>query len=148
MKAKFLTDLECKLIRSGWWRNTWELLAPLRYYSEIVEEIIEAPLGFRLDFASVPRVPVIHWIYGGMMHRPAGIHDWIYRKKLYLRYECDLVFKEGIEVEIAAMKESENVILAGIESSARLVGKHGMYAGVRLGGHLAYGRKRYGQIKT
>ena len=123
MNAKFLTDLECKLVHAGWWRNTWELTAPLRYYSNIVDEVIEASLGFRLDFASVPRIPIIWWIYGGIMQRPAAIHDWIYRVKLYPRRTGDLVFREAV----------------GVDGGGPVI-CNSMYAGVRLGGHWAYGR--------
>jgi len=121
MDSQFLTDLECKLVHSGWWRNTWELTAPLRYYSALAREIIEAPLGFRLDFASVPRVPIIWWIYGGTVHRPAAIHDLIYRTGLYPRRTGDLIFREAIQVD----------------GGGRFV-QDTMYMAVRIGGWRAY----------
>lgn len=121
MQAKFLTGLECKLIHSGWWRNTWELTQRLMYYSEIAGEVIVVPVGFQTDFASVPRVPIIWWLYGGIMQRPAVVHDWIYHTARYPRRKGDSIFRESIEVD------GGNAFL-----------QHTMYTAVRACGWGAY----------
>lgn len=126
-EAAFLTDLHCKLVHPGWWRQTWQLTEDLLYYSAIAEEIIRVPTRFQTDFASVPRLPIIWWIYGGLMQRPAVVHDWIYHKRLYPRRKGDRIFQEAIEVE-----------------GGGLIAQQGMYAGVRAFGFPFYGRANNG----
>ncbi len=76
MKSKFLTELEVKLIDDD---KIWELLSPLRYYSEILGREVEAPTGFQTDLASVPRVPIAYYFWGARCHREAVIHDLLCR---------------------------------------------------------------------
>lgn len=125
MNAKFLTDLECKLIEDGWWRRTWELIAPLKYFSALAGEVIVVRAGFRTDFASVPRLPLMWWLVGSTQQRPAVIHDWLYRgqkcTKTWSRKKCDQVFLEAMRVE-----------------GANLVHRQLMYAAVRVAGWRAY----------
>jgi hypothetical protein len=59
--------------------------APLVYASSLPEVnaayaqgIITVPVGYVCDLASVPRVPGIHWRYGGRARIPALLHDWCY----------------------------------------------------------------------
>ena len=73
MKSKFLTELEVKLIDDD---KIWELLSPLRYYSEILGREVEASTGFQTDLASVPRVPIAYYFWGARCHREAVVHDY------------------------------------------------------------------------
>jgi hypothetical protein len=124
-EPKFLTELKCRLVKSGWWKRTWELTAPLKYYSDVAGEVIIAPKGFRTDFASVPRLPLAWWLAGSTQQRPAVIHDWLYRgqkcPKLWPRKKCDRVFLEAMEVEGASWAHRQM-----------------MYRAVRLAGWRAY----------
>jgi hypothetical protein len=92
----------------------WELLIPLVYESDSAGRI-EVPVGFSTDFASVPHLPFIYSMMGNRAHRPAVVHDYITRQRLFERTRCDQIFLEAMLAE--GMDESK----------ARL-----MYAGVAL----------------
>lgn len=78
----------------------WQLMNPLRYESKIAGHGIEVPLGFSTDFASVPRQSVIAWgLFGGRAMRPAIVHDYLCRQRLYKREKCDRIFLEAMRVE-------------------------------------------------
>lgn len=119
----FLTELEVRLIESSWSACTWELIAPLRYRTLVfgVPVIIEAPVGLRTDFASIPRVPIAWWLTKGVMVRPAVIHDFLYGRRIYQRATCDRIFLEAGES-------------LGVARPLRT----GMYAAVRVGGGPSY----------
>lgn len=72
MAAAFLTAL--RLERHA---DVWLVLAPLRYRSAVVDAVIEVPVGFLTDLASVPRVPFLFWAAGGAAPGPAVLHDWL-----------------------------------------------------------------------
>jgi hypothetical protein len=40
---------------------------------------IRVPIGFQTDLASVPRVPLVFLWWGDRAHRPAVLHDYLYR---------------------------------------------------------------------
>lgn len=40
---------------------------------------ITIPAGFVTDLASVPRVPLAYMMWGDRAHRPAVLHDYLYR---------------------------------------------------------------------
>ena len=78
----------------------WQLIKPLRYQSDIAKQTITVPFGFSTDFASVPRNMVIAWgLFGGRGMRPAVVHDYITRQRLYPRPKCDRIFLEALEIE-------------------------------------------------
>lgn len=59
---------------------------------------IDVPLGFKTDFASVPRLLwalIPRW---GKYGNAAVIHDYSYWDQMFSRKEADLVFREGMEV--------------------------------------------------
>lgn len=75
--AVFLTDLDAKLKDGS--DSIWVICSPLIYYSPIAG-IIEVPVGFETDFASVPRVPIVYALYGNRAHREGVVHDYLFRK--------------------------------------------------------------------
>ena len=116
--AKFMTDL-CAVKANG----TWKLTQPLIYHSDLVKWV-SVPIGFKTDFASVPRIPVIYALVGDRAHYPAVIHDYLYSvdaKPNVSRKEADLVFLEAMEAR-------------GIGWLYRKM----MYWGVRMGGGSYY----------
>lgn len=122
--SEFLTDLDVKCINDG----AWCLDAPLRYRSDILKPIIEAPAGFETDFASVPRVPIFFTLFGDRAHREAVLHDYLYRSDAdprATRAQADDVFLE-------AMKER----------GKGFVVRYAMYWGVRLGGWTAFHKRK------
>lgn len=74
--AKFLTELDTHLVKGD---RIWELDAPLVYESDLLKCTITVPATFQTDFASVPRVPIVYWFWGGRCHREAVIHDYLFR---------------------------------------------------------------------
>ena len=95
MKAQFLTDLVLKDLPGKW----WQLEADLVYYSELLDATITAPKGMVTDLASVPRIPIAYWLYGGRGNSPAAIHDRLYRFGDVERLTADKVFHESLKAE-------------------------------------------------
>lgn len=143
--AQFLTDLCATLLRDdsgGWERATWRLDAPLEYSSDImgVGKIV-VPKGFETDFASVPRLPMMWVLAGGVGHRSATIHDWLYSLakqaqnsgatyKVFSRAICDAVFAEALAC-------------GGVGFFRR----GAMWAAVRLGGWRYWGERKVKTLK-
>ena len=59
-------------------RGLWELIAPLIYESDLTGDVYHVPVGFRTDFASVPRVPIAFLLCGDTASKPACLHDALY----------------------------------------------------------------------
>lgn len=75
--------------------NKWMLNRPLVYTSSITG-VIEVPVGFVSDFASVPRIPFIYVVCGGLGDRAAVLHDYIYRHRLFTRKICDQIYYQAM----------------------------------------------------
>jgi len=91
--AKFLTDLVVECIND----DKWRLVQDLVYESDIAGTIT-VPAGFECDFASVPRIPVVFMLCGDEAHKPAVIHDYLYRYAVTSRKIADKVFEEAMKV--------------------------------------------------
>jgi len=87
---------------------------------------IDVPIGFKTDFASVPRFLWVFLPRWGKYGNAAVIHDYCYWNQNRLRKESDMIFREAMEVlEVPEY----NIFL--------------MYWAVRLFGWLAWsGNKR------
>ncbi len=72
--------------------SMWRLIAPW----VVPGTEICVPRGFRTDFASVPRLPVVYWLFGGVGVRAATLHDWLYSTQWKTRKEADQLFYEGL----------------------------------------------------
>lgn len=109
-------------------RGTWQLVLPLIYESDVAGAVIVVPGEFVTDLASVPRLPFVYLLAGGIAHAAAVVHDWLYTShaiggRLIERALADAVFCEA----------------------ARLCGASWfqawlMYQGVRIGGSAAWKR--------
>ena len=95
MNAQFLTPLVLEDLPGKWWRLKEDLV----YYSAFLDATITAPKGMVTDLASVPRIPIAYWFYGGRGNSPAAIHDWMYRNPLMSRITADKVFHEALKAE-------------------------------------------------
>lgn len=121
---KFLNSLGADCINDG----AWVLLRPLRYYSDILNDLVEVPTGFETDFASVPRVPVAFMFFGDRAHHEAVLHDYLYRID-----SCPIVtISQANDVFLEAMKERGKGYFV----------RYSMYWGVVLGGWTAYHKKK------
>lgn len=59
-------------------RGLWSFIAPLIYRCKFNDKIYTVPVGFRTDWASVPRVPFLYLLCGDTAHPAAGLHDYLY----------------------------------------------------------------------
>lgn len=115
--SRFLTPLRAE--KSG---KTWCILQPLIYESDVAQKVFIVPEGFVTDFASVPRIPLAFLLTGDSAHEAAVVHDFAYSRQNITRSLADAVFREAMQV----------------------TGEPGwkswlMWAGVRLGGWIAWG---------
>lgn len=117
--SAFLDKLDVSLVddTSNDGRGTWRLSCPLRYQSDAADQIITVPAGFKTDFASVPRLPLVFWLCGDTSHEAAVVHDYLYRYKITSRKMADAVLREASAV-------------TGIPAWRRWL----MWLGVRIGG--------------
>lgn len=125
----FLTDLNVKTVDDGFSK----LRSPLQFYSRSLKRVIEVPIGFVTDGASVPRLPIVFLLVGGKAKRAAAVHDFLYQTHgTRSRRQADLVFYEGMKVD-------------GVSMWAREL----MYAGVRIGGFSSWadGPARYAALQ-
>ena len=129
--GKFLTPLtvqqkpedDSEDIESG--RGMWTLVAPLEYQADS-GVVYSVPIGFRTDFASVPRLPIVFMAMGDRANLAATVHDYLYSidpetgiHPCKDRETADLLLKEmalaqGCSIEVA----------------------EALYLGVRIGGAL------------
>ena len=107
-------------------RGLWELTEPLVYDSERAAMTVTVPAGFKTDFASVLRLPVIYLLFGDKAHAPATVHDYLYTEKIVPRNVADDVFYEAMRV---------GTKLSGIE-------RWMMWSAVRAVGWTRYGKER------
>ena len=114
--SKFTTDLEAKL--TG---KTWELTSPLVYESDLLDATVTVPTGFKTDFASVPRLPLIYSMWGDRAHREAVVHDYLFRKNS----KPAVSFKIANKVFLEAMQATSKPFWVSWP----------MYAGVCIGSH-------------
>lgn len=56
----------------------WVLIEPLIYQSNNIGRIV-VDAGFVTNFASVPRLPFMYLLFGGVGDEAATLHDWLYR---------------------------------------------------------------------
>lgn len=118
--SKFLTDLSARLCDDD---RIWFLLEPLVYDSEILGLVI-VPSGFTTDFASVPRVPFIYWLYGDRAHRESVIHDYLYRID---------------SAPVVGFSTANRVFLESMACRGKsLFVRLGMFLGVCIGGAACY----------
>lgn len=58
-------------------RGEWELAQPL-IYRALNGSVYTVPAGFKTDFASVPRLPLLFALLGDVAHEAAALHDYLY----------------------------------------------------------------------
>ncbi|ENJ3383787.1 DUF1353 domain-containing protein [Salmonella enterica] len=77
----------------------WRVHEPFAFYlSDDNSDVIEVPVGFVTDLATVPR---IFWILlppDGKYAKAAIIHDYLYDNALRTKYEADRIFLDGMDV--------------------------------------------------
>jgi hypothetical protein len=98
----FLTSLETTKVReaSSHGRAQWKLLTDMGYHSKL-QGLIVVPAGFVTDFASVPRLPLMYWLFGDTAHASAVVHDYLCRNWVPAGM---IEWREAAEVFREAMK--------------------------------------------
>lgn len=104
------------------------LLRALVYKSDLLKRTLVVPEGFKTDFASIPAVvwPLIPKV--GKYDKAAVVHDFLYQNNGCTREEADGVLREAMRI----------LHVPGWRMSL-------IYAGVRSGGWLVWGRYRKAQ---
>lgn len=118
--SKFLTPLVAE--KDG---KVWTVMQPLIYLSDVAQRVFVVPEGFVSDLASVPRLPLMFLLAGGTADQAAVVHDRLYFTGELPREKADAVFKE------AALVSGEPAWRVNL-----------MYAGIRLGGWMAWNDHR------
>lgn len=119
---QFIGTLDVRLLQDDK-SGLWELLAPFGYASESSGVRLTVPAGFKTDFCSVPRLPLIYELLGNTARRAGVIHDYIYQTRLLTRLAGDRLLREMITV--CGLTQAE---------------AHQFYLAVRIGGSSHYGR--------
>lgn len=92
----FKTTLDVRLLsdKENHGSGEWIIMSPLVFQSDVAGEITVAT-GFKTDFASVPRVPVVFDVVGDIAHSAATVHDFLYSTGQVSRKVADDVFLEA-----------------------------------------------------
>lgn len=122
--GKFVTPLRAEKLSE---RN-WELLEALIYKSDTLSDYIVVPKNFVTNFASVPRIPFMYLLFGGIGDEAATLHDWLYSTLCSIdvsRTKADKILR-GVIIECLTKdgKAKWKAILIA----------YAMWAGVRIGG--------------
>lgn len=120
---EFLNCIECKFVGVFQSRPIIRLTEPLLFHHDIFGLIV-VPTGMDCDLASVPRLPVVFYLWGDRAHRAAVLHDYLYRKDCPgepSREEADKLFYDAI----VASNDSSFIATS-------------MYTGVKLFGGNAF----------
>ncbi|MFA7238731.1 MAG: DUF1353 domain-containing protein [Sulfuricellaceae bacterium] len=98
--SRFVNDLRVRLVNDAdnKGRRKWELCLPLIYESDVAGKTITVPIGFKTDFASVPRLPVAYLLAGDTAHEAAVVHDFLYTSGEFPRATADDVLLEAMAV--------------------------------------------------
>jgi hypothetical protein len=114
-------DMQWDASTSGGRRN-WMIIEPFEFYSTTLTRVIEIPIGFVTDFASVPRALWAVLPPQGQYGKAAVVHDYCYRTKGFCtRPKADQTFLEGMTI-------------LGVGRITRYT----MYSGVRAFGASSY----------
>ena len=110
-------------------KNLWGVKESFEYHVGTYpsKEIIKVPIGFRTDFASIPR---IFWFIISPIDKhgkAAVIHDYCYAEALYSKKRCDEIFLEAMTV-------------LGVNDTKKYI----MYYTLRIFGFYGWYRCRHG----
>lgn len=104
-----------------------------RLNSKLIFRNVCVPIGFQTDLASVPRLPIVFLMWGDRAHRPAVLHDYLYRKDsrpTVTKAMADAFFREAILA-------TETGPTLNDKARANFIA-WGMWAGVAAGGFSSY----------
>jgi len=111
------------VLRVGDRPDEWILEMPLYYVTHAGADLVVPP-GFVTDLASIPRLLYALFPVNGRHRAAAILHDWLYETQQCSRAESDRLFLDAME-----------------DSGVRWTQRRAMWAGVRAGGWLPWGRR-------
>jgi len=121
--AEFLTELTLENLNDKYWK----LIQSLLYKSDILQCVVEIPFNFITDLASVPRIPIAYWFWGGRVHREAVLHDYLYRID---------------SIPVVSFSIANKVFLEAMKARGKtFYVRYPMYTGVVIGGQSSYHKK-------
>jgi hypothetical protein len=119
IRPAFLSPVEVEILDDELFR----VVRPVRFQSAVFPAIIVVPEGFVTDLSSVPRLPIVYWLYGGRARKAAVPHDFLYQTHI-----CPKAIADGVFLEAMGL-------IPDLPAWARAA----MHKGVVLGGQSAYG---------
>lgn len=128
MKSEFRSELDFHMKTGS--DMVYILDAPLIYYSERLEREIIVPAEFNTDLSSVPRVPIIYWLWGARAHREGVLHDYAFR--IDSNPVVSFMIANWLFLE-AQQSRGKNLFV-----------RQPMFYGVVIGGHPSYHKKYVG----
>lgn len=137
MEGKFLDPLELEYIDG----RVWKLTSPFDYHlgSPTGLDFVRIPAGFLTDFASVPRFFWRIFPPTGQYGKAAVVHDWLYQNRVVI-----VEWPDGHKTtRLVERSEADGVLyeamgVLGVDRFTRW----GIYAGVRVGGWVAWRKYR------
>jgi Protein of unknown function (DUF1353) len=140
--SDFLTPLCAQFVEGK--TEVWELTTPLRFHLGDATgiEVVDVPVGFRTDGASVPRIFWNLYPPWGPYGKPAGVHDYLYQKRL-ITQPASLTARRYVERAEADSILRDAMQVVGIGWWTR----HVIYVGVRAGGWVTWDKYREAEMK-
>ncbi len=113
--SKFLLPLDLEYLDG----RSWRLLSAFTFGSVVLARVIELPIGFQTDFASIPKVFWNLLPPTGRYGKAAVIHDFLYRTPFYAtRKQADQVLFEGM-TELGVGWGTRQIIYWGVRVGGR-----------------------------
>lgn len=99
MKVEFVKPHDLLKVVDMQPANSWGLLEEIHAIitddDGTVSDVL-IPAGYVTDFASVPRVPILFEMFGGLANKAAALHDWLYTVHSRPREWCDSVLRAAM----------------------------------------------------
>ena len=98
--ARFLTELMVSIQDDEF----ADLISSLIYETDIripnyyPAFVVHVPAGFKTDFESVKRLPIVFMFAKGVARRPSVVHDFLYKYGIGTKAVADKIFLEAMEL--------------------------------------------------
>lgn len=133
MKVRFITPLSVTELPNNTWRLDKEFVADIHYKSISYELNIKA--GFVTDFCSVPRIPFVYELVGGIGNKAGLVHD-----ALYSNWSGVSIARANSDIVLVYDRLfADTVLSAGLAAcGVGLIKRNAMYGAVRMFGDKFY----------
>jgi hypothetical protein len=117
----------------------WKLTDSHIYRSDTVGLII-VDAGFETNFASVPRLPFMYLLFGGVGDEAATLHDWLYRPEHTQATCCSNQVDRKTADKVLRGVIVECLTRDGASAFKAKIVAWAMWSGVRIGGASHWGK--------